>query len=185
MSLILSTSFIDGRHLTYWQASSVEKCEEHWIHIDLKDSIRPTSLSLNSLGDPSEDSLKALTIEVKIGNEQKIETLVSKCEYTQTLNTDYLLCTCFPTDQKFTYLKIIIKQKADKIVHPHFSAKTNSLIRVKAIKLVGKQQEVSAKKRTSVMDASMCWYFEMVSTMAIMHSQLMPDLYRQVLNMTK
>ena len=153
--------------------------------MDLKDNIKPTSLSLNCVGDPGEEALKALSIEVKIGNEQKVETLVSKCEFIQTLNTDYLLCTCFPTDHKFTYLKLVIKRKVDIINRPCLPAKTNGLIRIKSIRLVGKREEVGAKAKVTVLDATMCWYFEMLATMAIMNTQLMPQMYRQVLNMTK
>ncbi len=176
-------SLVDNKLHTYWQASDTEKCEQHWILIELKDNIRPTSLSMCTLGNRGDELLKTVSIEVRIGNAQKIETTVSKCEYTLTLKNDYLLCSCFPTDQAFTYLKIVLMRTNNTM--RALSGKTNSLIKIKSIKLVGKQETTTENRRPSVMDASMCWYFEMVSSMALMQSQLMPALIKQVLNMTR
>ena len=176
-------SLIDNKLHTYWQTSNSEKCEQHWILIDLKDNIKLTSLSLNTIGNRNEELLKAISIEVKIGSPTKVETVVSKCDYILTLNNDYMLCSCFPTDQKFTYLKIVIKRANETLVRC-FPSKTNDLIKLKSLKLLGKQ-EVTAEPTTTVLDASICWYFEMISSVAIVQSQLMPALFSKILTMTK
>lgn len=174
-------SLSDNKLHTYWQASDNEKCAEHWILIDLKENIKLSSLSIHTIGNRNDDLLKTVNIEVKIGNAQKIETVVSKCDYILTLKNDYLLCSCFPTDQKFTYLKIIMKRNLTR----SFPAKTNNLIKIKSIKLMGKQEAAAEKTKATVTDACICWYFEMISSMALMQSQLMPGLVKQVLNMTR
>lgn len=165
---------------TYWQASSSEKCDYHWILIDLKDNIRLTSLTLNTIGNRTDDLLRTINIEVKTGSPNKLETVISKCEYTLTLNNEYMLCSCFPTDNTFTYLKIIFKRTNER----NFPGKTNDLIKIRSLKLVGKHEQQKEPK-TTVQDASICWYFEMMSTLAIMQSQLVPSLYSKILTMTK
>jgi hypothetical protein len=139
-------------------------------------------LSLCTIGNRSDELLKAINIEVRIGADNKLETVVSKCDYILTINNDYLLCTCFPTDQNFTYLKIVIKKANENLAR--FSGKTNDLIKVKSIKLVGKR-EIPAEPKTTVLDASICWYFEMISSMALLQSQIMPNLISKILHMTK
>ncbi len=177
------SNLIDNKFHTYWQANETEKCEQHWIIIDLKDNLKPISLSICTLGNRNDELLKTASIEVKIGNAQKTETTVSKCEYILTLKNDYLLCSCFPTDQVFTYLKIVILRTSNTL--RGFPAKSNNLIKIKSIKLIGKLEVAPKNPRPSVMDASMCWYFDLVSSIALMQSQLMPALIKQMLNMSR
>jgi hypothetical protein len=142
--------------------------------------MRLTSLSLNTIGNRTDDLLRTINIEVKTGSPNKLETVISKCEYTLTLNNEYTLCSCFPSDNSFSYIKIVFKRTNER----NFPGKTNDLIKIRSLKLIGKN-EILKEPKTTVQDASLCWYFEMMSTMAIMQAQLMPNLFSKILTMTK
>ena len=139
-----------------------------------------TSLSLSTIGSRNDELLRSINIEVKTGFPNKIETVIAKCEYTLTINNEYTLCSCFPTDNSFSYIKVVFKRANDR----NFPGKTNDLVKIRSLKLIGKH-ETQKEIKTSVQDASLCWYFEMMSTMALMQSQLMPNLYSKILSMTK
>jgi hypothetical protein len=113
----------------------------------------------------------------------KNETVIAKCDYSLTLNNDYVLCNCFPNESSPAYLKLVFKRNSEK----NFWGK-NDQIKVKSLKLVGKREVCLANNlqpAITVHDASICWYFEMLSTMAIMQSQVMPGLHTKILSITK
>ena len=45
----------DGKSHTYWQTSNAEKCESHYILIQLKENIKLTSISLQSIGTKTDE----------------------------------------------------------------------------------------------------------------------------------
>ena len=94
-----------------------------------------TSLTLNTIGNRNDDLLRTIIIEVKVGSANKVETIVSKCEYTLTINNEYTLCNCFPTDNSFAYIKIVFKRTNER----NFPGKTNDLVKIRSLKLIGKQ----------------------------------------------
>lgn len=171
---------IDGNSHTYWQTNN-EKCENHWISISIKDNIKLTSLSLNTISNKNDDTLKSLVIEVRAGSTlMKVETVIAKCDFNLTNNNDYLICSCFPSDQEINYLKIVFKRQNEK----NFWNKISDQIKVKSIKLVGKKI-VSKSNKISVQDASVCWYFEMLSSLSLIQSQIIPSLHTKILQITK
>jgi hypothetical protein len=210
----------DGKSHTYWQTTSQEKCETHYIIISLKENIKLTSLSIHTLGNKTDEFLKSVVIEVRAGYSSSSdlnssttslpiidntilnkngETLLAKCDYNLTLNNDYTLCTCFPAfdtnynsnnetssfsknNNQINYIKLVFKRNTEK----SYWGKNNDQIKIKSLKLVGKREVVSKRSDIiSVEDASICWYFEMLSTMALMQSQLMPGLNSKILNITR
>jgi hypothetical protein len=138
-------------------------------------------LSLCSIGNRNDEFLKSVIIETKAGSQNKAECTLSKCDYNLTINNDYLLCSCFPEDQNFSYLKIAFKRSNEK---NFWGKKESDLIKIKSLKLTGKKESGKAKKVT-VQDASICWYFEMLSAMALMQSQIMPSLHSKILSIAK
>jgi hypothetical protein len=188
----LSDRLIDGKSHTYWQTSNVEKCENHYILINLKENIKLSSISLHAIGNKTDEFLKSVVIELRAGESTntavstnsvsnlKNETVIAKCDYSLTLNTDYILCNCFPNDANPTYLKLVFKRNNDK----NYWGKNSDQIKIKSIKLVGKR-EPSVSPSVTVQDASICWYFEMLSSMAIMQSQIMPALHSKILHISK
>lgn len=166
--------------MTYWQTANSEKWEDHYILIMLKESLKLSSLSLFSIGNKSDEFLKSITIEVRAGGPEKLETVVSKCDYNLTLNNEYSICNCFPDNQSITYLKIVFKRSNEK----SYWAKANDQLKIRSIKLVG-QKVVSHAPSLSVQDATICWYFEMLSAMALVQSQIMPSLHTKILQITK
>ena len=50
--------------------------------------------------------------------------------------------------------------------------------------MIGKK-EVTKSSKITVQDATICWYFEMLSAMALMQSQLMPPLHSKILSIAK
>ena len=173
-------NLVDGKSHTYWQTTNTEKCDNHWILIQLKDNIKLTSLSLCSVGVRGDEFTKSIIIEIKAGSLNKPECTISKCDYNLTVNNDYLLCSCFPDDQNFSYLKIIFKRNGEK----NFWGKNGDHIKIKSLKLVGKR-EVAKVTKITVQDASICWYFEMLSAMAIMQAQILPSLHSKILSISK
>lgn len=135
---------------------------------------------MNTIGNRNDEFLKSLIIEVKAGTSNKTETTISKCDYILTLSNEYNLFSCFPSDQTYTYLKIVFKKNTDRV----FQMRNHELIKVKSLKLVGKKEPAKTSKIT-VQDAAICWYFEMLSSMAIMQSQLIPGVYSNFINITK
>ena len=135
-----------------------------------------------TIGSKDDESLKLITIEVKVGTAQRGETIVSKCDYMLTLGNQYELCNFFPSDQSLSYIKITFKRSGDR----SFSGlkMISELIKIKSIKLTGKKESNKTSKIT-VQDASICWYFEMLSSMALVQSQLMPSMYPKMLSITK
>jgi hypothetical protein len=171
---------IDGNSHTYWQTSN-EKCENHSIWIAIKENIKLTSLAVNTISNKNDDTLKSLVIEVKAGcTATKLETVIAKCDYNLTNNTDYLVCSCFPGDLEINYLRIVFRRQTEK----NYWSKISDQIKIKSIKLVGKKV-VSKSSKTSVQDASVCWYFEMLSSMSLVQSQLVPSLHSKILQITK
>lgn len=166
--------------MSYWQTTNSEKWEDHYILIMLKENLKLTNLSLFSIGNKTDEFLKSIVIEVRTGGPEKLETVVSKCDYNLTLNNEYSICNCFPNNQNITYLKIVFKRLNEK----SYWAKVNDQLKIRSIKLVG-QKVVSQAPSLSVQDASICWYFEMLSAMALVQSQLMPSLHAKILQITK
>ncbi|CAF0766591.1 unnamed protein product [Brachionus calyciflorus] len=171
---------LDGKSTTYWQTSNLEKCENHWILIMLKENIKLTNLSLCSIGNKTDEFLKTVVIEVLAGSSNKLETIVSKCDYNLTLNNEYTICNCFPNNQKITFLKIVFKRTTEK----NYWGKNNDQIKIKSIKIAGKKV-LAEPASVTVQDASICWYFEMLSSIALIQSQLMPSLHSKILQITK
>jgi hypothetical protein len=121
------------------------------IYIALKDNIKLTSLSLSSISNKNDDTLKPVVIEVRAGsNTTKIESVIAKCDYSLTNNTDYVICSCFPNDQEISYLKLVFKRANEK----NFWSKLSDQIKVKSIRVVGKKVTFSGASKTSVQDAS-------------------------------
>jgi hypothetical protein len=136
---------------------------------------------LSSSGNKNDDFLKSVVIEVRVGSStNKIETVISKCDYNLTLNNDYLLCSCFPTDQPLNYLKIVFKRNAEK----NFWGKNSDQIKIKTLKLIGKK-DIKKPSKINVQDASLCWYFEMLSALTLIQTQLMPSLHSKILQISK
>lgn len=140
----------DGSSHTNWQTSS-EKCENHWICIGLKDNVKLSSVSLHSVSNKNDDTLKSVVIEVRVGsNASKTENLVAKCDYSLTINNDYVICNCFPSDQEVSYLKLVFKRTNEKT----FWNKLSDQIKIKWLQVVGKRVVPTSGSKTSVQDAS-------------------------------
>ncbi len=88
-----------------------------------------------------------------------------------TTNNEFLLCDSFPKNQNYTHVKISIK------------ASNSSLIRVKSVRILGVKRD--ANKQQTVKDASVCWFFDILSSMALLQSQLVPSMYNNLLNISK
>ena len=88
------------------------------------------------------------------------------------------MCNFFSTynDNSFAYIKIVFKRTNER----NFPGKTNDLVKIRSLKLIGKH-ETQKEPKTTVQDASLCWYFEMMSKIALMQSQLVPTLYSKIL----
>lgn len=116
-----------------------------------------TSLSLHSIASKGDDTtLKSVLIEVRVGsNAAKTETVIAKCDYSLTNNTDYVICSCFPSDQDISYLKIVFKRPSEK---NSFWGKLSDQIKVKWIHLVGKRVQPATTSKTSVQDAAVRFF---------------------------
>jgi hypothetical protein len=148
--------------------------------ITLKENIKLTQLILSSSGNRNDDFLKSVVIEVRVGSTNKIETIISKCDYNLTINNDYVLCSCFPTEHPLTYLKIIFKRNVEK----NFWGKNSDQIKIKSLKLIGKKETKRPSKITA-QDASICWSFEMLSALTLIQSQLVPSLHAKIMQISK
>lgn len=90
-----------------------------------------------------------------------------------TSNNEFLLCDSFPKNQDYAFIKITLK-----------SIQTASpIIRVKSIRLLGVKR--NANKQQTVKDASICWFFDMLSSIALLQSQIMPSMYNNLINVSK
>ena len=171
---------IDGKLHTYWQASSAEKCEFHSIQIFLKENIKLTNISVCSVGSRDDDFLKSIIIEVRAGLPNRSESVIAKCDYLLTISNEYAICNCFPQEQSFSYVKIVFKRNGDK----GLQKQSSEHLKIRSIKLVAKR-ELAKPSKITVQDASVCWYFEMLSSMALVQSQLMPNMYPKLMSITK
>ena len=88
-----------------------------------------------------------------------------------TSNNEFLLCDSFPKNQNYSYLKISIKSS------------NSASIRVRSIRLLGVKRNTN--KQQTAKDASACWFFEMLSSMTLLQSQLMPSMYNNLINISK
>ena len=88
-----------------------------------------------------------------------------------TTNNEFLLCDSFPKNQNYTHVKISIK------------ASNSALIRVKSVRILGVKRDTN--KQQTVKDASVCWFFDILSSMALLQSQLVPSMYNNLLNISK
>ena len=132
------------------------------------------------MGSRDDDFLKSIIIEVRAGSATRPESVIAKCDYLLTISNEYAICNCFPQEQAFSYVKIVFKRNGDK----SFLKQANEHIKIRSIKLVAKK-ELAKPSKITVQDASVCWYFEMLSSMALVQSQLMPNMYPKLLNITK
>ena len=150
----------------------------------MKENIKLSAISLHTIGSKTDDFLKSVVIELKAGSSangsNKSETIISKCDYGLTLNSDYVLCNCFPHEPAISYLKLVFKRNNEK----NYWGKNSDQIKIKSIKLTGKR-EASVGAKVTVQDASICWYFEMLSAMALMQSQIIPALHVKIMQISK
>ena len=112
-----------------------------------------SSLAVHSISNSkSEDTLKSIVIEVRVGSlSTKTESVVAKCDYSLTINTDYVVCSCFPTDQEVSYIKLVFKRANDS---KSFWNKLSDQIKIKWLHVVGKRVIPVSGSKTSVQDAS-------------------------------
>ena len=213
---------IDGKAHTHWQTTNAEKCESHWILITLKENIQLTSLEIFSSGNRNDEFLRTVVIEVRAGfvnttgankasssasiaatSSTTCERVLAKCDYTQTINNYYTICTneCFasvsgesatPQQQqqqqqqqkqqpRMVYLKLVFRRQGEK----NFWGKSNDQIKIRSLRLVGKRMYHKTQTRVTVQDASVCWYFEMLSAVTLVQAQMVPELVARILQISK
>lgn len=174
------SALTDGKSITYWQTSNQEKCDNHWILINLKENVKLESISLSAVGNRTDDFFKTVVIEVKAICCNNKERVIAKCDYNLTMNNEYTICNCFPSDQNIKTIKIIFKKSSEK----NYWGKNNDQIKIRSLKLIGTKSQ-STLSKTTVLDASICWYFEMLSSLVLMQSQLSPMLNSNIFKVTK
>ena len=91
-----------------------------------------------------------------------------------TLNNEFLLCDLFPKNQNYSFIKISIKS---------IQTTSSSTIKVKSIRLLGVKRD--ANKQQTVKDASVCWFFDILSSIALLQSQIIPSMYNNLISISK
>lgn len=85
---------------------------------------------------------------------------------------EYLLCDTFPKSETYSFIKITIKPNNE-----------NTPIRIKSIRLFGIKNELNRKP--TVQDVSICWFFDILSSIALLQSQIMPTMFTNLINISK
>jgi hypothetical protein len=196
-------NLIDNQSNTYWETNSSE-CDSHSILIQLKDNITALRLYL-SFYLSKDDSFRSQYVEISVSEDlNKIFHLISTCKIQTsstsstmlelestssdtnkvtnsstnslftTLPNEFLLCDLFPQNQNYSYIKISIKSN---------QTSSSSTIRVKSIRLLGVKRDVN--KQQTVKDASICWFFDILSSIALLQSQIVPSMYNNLINISK
>lgn len=164
----------------YWEINGkTSGCEsnEHTIIIYLKDNIKLIKLLVN-LNDKLD---KQYLFEISIGNgdyDGRTTKLLTSCVLQSSINSDLeqVLCDKFPSNVIYSYIRIRIRPNRDN---------TNTSIKIKSFKLFGTRNNSLDNKEISVQDASICWFLDILSTLAIANTQLMPNMLNNLIKISK
>lgn len=90
------------------------------------------------------------------------------------------LSSSVSSGSQVNYVKLVFRRTNEK----NYWGKNGDQIKIKSIKMVGKRMSMAAQSET-IQDVGVCWYFEMLSVMALMQSQVMPALHVKILEISQ